>query len=87
MTREQYFEKRCKAAEKYIKESPCDPDITNKQWDAWNEWRKIATDEPPPLNDLPLRRMYAIGYQTAKMGKTENVEEAIQAVTSENRQQ
>lgn len=35
---EGYWKRRCKAAEKFIKESPCDPDITSKQIEAYNEW-------------------------------------------------
>ena len=27
-------------ADKYINESPCDPDIYPKQWEAWNNYQK-----------------------------------------------
>ena len=34
-----YWKKRCELAEKYIDESPCDPDIYPEQWDAWDKWQ------------------------------------------------
>lgn len=43
-----YLVKRLLAAEKYIKESPCDPDYTKIQLKAYNEWQrliKIETNE------------------------------------------
>ena len=37
--RAEYWEKRCRAAEDFIKESPCDPDITYNQIQAHNKWQ------------------------------------------------
>ena len=37
----EYWKHRCKLAEKYIYESPCDPDIFPDQFDAWDEWMKF----------------------------------------------
>ena len=42
-----YWEKRCKAAEKFIDESPCDPDIHADQIKAYDEWRTIVTRQCP----------------------------------------
>lgn len=40
----EYWRKRCLAAEEYIKESPCDPDITNEQAEAYFKWQDIKKD-------------------------------------------
>ena len=45
-----YWIERCLAAEKYIDESPCDPDIYPKQLEAYNIWIKIREIEPPKKN-------------------------------------
>ena len=37
-----YWKNRCLLAEVYIKESPCDPDITTKQLDAYIEWNEAV---------------------------------------------
>jgi hypothetical protein len=46
-----YWERRCKAAEAYIREVPCDPDITAAQIKAHEEWKNISNqiinDEKP----------------------------------------
>jgi hypothetical protein len=34
----EYWKKRCLAAEKFIDESPCDPDIYKEQLEAYNIW-------------------------------------------------
>lgn len=34
----EYWKTRCELAEKYIKESPCDPDITDSQITAYHNW-------------------------------------------------
>ena len=34
----EYWENRCAAAEKYIAETPCDPDNTEQQYTAYIEW-------------------------------------------------
>lgn len=39
-----YYKKRCELAEKYISESPCDPDITKLQFEAWNEYQEFIKD-------------------------------------------
>ena len=41
----EYWKHRCLAAEHFIEESPCDPDIYPKQIDAYNEWQKWVEDE------------------------------------------
>lgn len=40
-----YWRKRCEAAELFIKESPCDPDITSKQIVAHNHWQSLKQKE------------------------------------------
>jgi len=35
-----YWKSRCKLAEKFISESPCDPDIYPEQMKAYNKWQK-----------------------------------------------
>lgn len=46
----EYWKKRCLAAEKFIKESPCDPNICVEQIEACNEayniWQKIKNNKP-----------------------------------------
>ena len=34
-----YWKERCLLAEAYISESPCDPDITAEQLEAYNKWK------------------------------------------------
>ena len=41
----EYWKHRCLAAEHFIEESPCDPDIYPKQIEAYNEWQKWVEDE------------------------------------------
>ena len=41
----EYWKHRCLAAERFIEESPCDPDIYPEQMDAYNEWQKLVKDE------------------------------------------
>ena len=41
----EYWKHRCLAAEQFIEESPCDPDIYPKQIEAYNEWQKWVEDE------------------------------------------
>lgn len=36
-----YWKDRCQKAENYINESPCDPDITEKQIKAYSEWKEM----------------------------------------------
>lgn len=36
-----YWEQRCKAAEAYINEVPCDPDITAGQIETYAAWKKF----------------------------------------------
>jgi len=38
----EYWKERCLAAELYIEESPCDPDIRVQQLEAYWAWREIA---------------------------------------------
>lgn len=44
----EYWKKRCELAEEYIEKSPCDPDITAQQYEAfiaWEEFKNIPTVE------------------------------------------
>lgn len=41
-----YWKERCLAAEEYIDESPCDPDITKKQIIAHDYWQMIKKQQP-----------------------------------------
>lgn len=41
-----YWKRRCEAAEKYINESPCDPDITPAQEAAYDAWQEIVKQQP-----------------------------------------
>ena len=41
----EYWKHRCLAAENFIEESPCDPDIYPKQIEAYNEWQKWVENE------------------------------------------
>lgn len=41
----EYWKHRCLAAEHFIEESPCDPDIYPQQIEAYNEWQKWVEDE------------------------------------------
>lgn len=38
----EYWEERCLAAEKFIEESPCDPDIHEDQIRAYDAWKSIV---------------------------------------------
>ena len=40
-----YLERRLEAAEKYIDVSPCDPDISPKQYRAYKKWKKIKMEQ------------------------------------------
>lgn len=42
----EYWKKRCLAAEKFINESPCDPDIYPEQIEAYNNWQQIKNKKP-----------------------------------------
>lgn len=39
-----YWKKRCELSEKYIQESPCDPDIYDSQLNAYIEWQNFKND-------------------------------------------
>lgn len=45
MPTEEYWKKRCELAEKFILESPCDPDIHEDQIKAYNEWTDFKGDK------------------------------------------
>lgn len=45
-TEDQYWEKRCLAAEYFISKSPCDPDITSEQIKAHLIWQDIKDQSP-----------------------------------------
>ena len=40
----EYWHQRCKKAEAYINESPCDPDITDSQLKAWREYQDFIAE-------------------------------------------
>ena len=40
-----YWIERCKAAENFIEESPCDPDVTYDQIVAWEDWDFLKKQE------------------------------------------
>jgi len=42
-----YWRQRCKAAEKYIEESPCDPDIHSRQIEAHKKWQEKKSKKEP----------------------------------------
>ncbi len=42
----EYLSKRCQAAENYIDASPCDPDITDAQIEAYRDWKEIVKQDP-----------------------------------------
>lgn len=44
---EAYWRERCLAAELFIKESPCDPDITKEQIEAYSKWQSLTASTPP----------------------------------------
>lgn len=44
MTGVDYWKRRCKAAERFIEQSPCDPDITPKQIEAHEAWQEIIEE-------------------------------------------
>jgi hypothetical protein len=49
----EYWKKRCELAEKFIDESPGDPDITDSQITAYREWqdfKKIVNLEIDDIN-------------------------------------
>jgi hypothetical protein len=39
-----YWMQRCELAEAYIKETPCDPDTTPEQANAWTAWMDFIKD-------------------------------------------
>jgi len=41
----EYWKKRAELAEKYISESPCDPDITTEQLNAYLQWQEYLKDK------------------------------------------
>jgi hypothetical protein len=41
-----YWKTRCLLAEKYIEESPCDPDIYDEQIKAYNKWQDFKNKTP-----------------------------------------
>lgn len=47
---ELYWKHRCEAAESFISESPCDPDITEKQIKAYAYWKKLYNIKPEDYN-------------------------------------
>lgn len=43
----QYWRERCTLAEKCLEESPCDPDITPKQIEAWSNYHAFIKEHSP----------------------------------------
>ena len=48
MTKSEYWRERCILAETYIRNSPCDPDITLNQLTSYKEWLKFISDNEVP---------------------------------------
>lgn len=46
----EYWKERCELAEEYIKYSPCDPDINDKQLNAWKKYKGFIETEKPNNN-------------------------------------
>jgi hypothetical protein len=46
-----YWKTRCELAEKFIEESPCDPDIYEDQLKAWNEYQEFIKPRNTPTNE------------------------------------
>lgn len=44
----EYWKKRCGLAERYLEESPCDPDITKKQMEAYLKYKQFLTNNKQP---------------------------------------
>jgi hypothetical protein len=40
-----YWKRRCEAAEKFIEKSPCDPDTTSAQLEAYKKWQALKSNE------------------------------------------
>lgn len=55
----EYWKKRCELAEDFIEESPDDPDVTKKQWEAYQKWQdfknsaKAAIEPEENVVDAP----------------------------------
>ena len=45
INKDDYWQRRCKAAEFYIDKSPCDPDVYSDQFDAYCDWRRIVDEQ------------------------------------------
>lgn len=45
-----YWKTRCELAEKFIEESPCDPDILDDQIKAHNEWQSFIKENNEPIH-------------------------------------
>lgn len=41
-----YWQKRCEAAEAYIKVSVGDPDTTSASWQAYQQWSELVNQQP-----------------------------------------
>ncbi len=94
----EYWKKRCELAERYIKESPCDPDITGEQIVAWKEFQEYiregsAPQEQPVIipSNVLIQKGLSKGEEAPQETKqriyiNENwsKEEIIQAVTEYN---
>lgn len=46
----EYWKRRCELAEKFIREHPCDPDITDKQTENYNRWSEFKKILVPSVN-------------------------------------
>jgi hypothetical protein len=45
INKDDYWQRRCKAAELYIDKSPCGPDVYTDQFDAYCDWRRIVDEQ------------------------------------------
>jgi hypothetical protein len=57
----EYWKNRCQAAERFIEESPCGPDVTVSQMEAYQQWNRAkdfgtAAPNRPPRNHSLLAR-------------------------------
>ena len=43
----EYWQQRCMAAEKFASLIPCDPDVTIKQAEAYQEWQEKKEEDVP----------------------------------------
>lgn len=71
-----YWQIRCELAEKCIEESPCDPDITQKQIDSLKEWEEFKNQPVPSQNELVINAEYLMTiHPELSKGEAESLKE------------